>query len=68
MVSAGLDDGRSLTYALTSKGVTNIWSYPLDGGQAKQLTDFKNDQIFNFRWSPDGKSLVFCALVPSCRI
>jgi Tol biopolymer transport system component len=51
-------DGRSLTYALTTKGVTNIWSYPLDGGQPKQLTDFKNDQIFNFRSSPDGKSLV----------
>ena len=51
-------DGRSLTYDLTNKGVTNIWSYPLNGGQPKQLTDFKNDQIFNFRWSPDGKSLV----------
>src|SRR5688572_3798632 len=51
-------DGRSLTYALTNKGVANIWSYPLDGGPPKQLTYFKNDQIFNFRWSPDGKSLV----------
>ncbi|HJS52086.1 MAG TPA: DPP IV N-terminal domain-containing protein, partial [Pyrinomonadaceae bacterium] len=51
-------DGRSLTQELTTKGVTNVWSYPLDGGQPKQLTNFKNDQIFNFRWSPDGKSLV----------
>ena len=51
-------DGRSLTYALTSKGVGNVWNQPLEGGQPKQLTDFKNDQIFNFKWSPDGKSVV----------
>jgi Tol biopolymer transport system component len=51
-------DSRAVTQELTTKGVTNIWRYPLDGGQPKQLTDFKNDQIFNFRWSPDGKSLV----------
>jgi Tol biopolymer transport system component len=38
--------------------VTNIWSYPLGGGRPRQLTDFRNDQIFNFRWSPDGKSLL----------
>jgi Tol biopolymer transport system component len=51
-------DSRSLNQELTNKGVANIWSYPLDGGQPKQVTDFKNDQIFNFRWSHDGKSLV----------
>jgi len=51
-------DGRSVNQELTTKGVTNIWSYPLDGSSPKQLTDFKNDKIFNFRWSPDGKNLV----------
>jgi len=51
-------DGRFLTYALTNKGVTNIWGHPLDGDGPKRLTDFKNDLIFNFRSSPDGKSLV----------
>lgn len=51
-------DGRSLVYGAASKGVTNIWSYPLDGDKPKQLTDFKNDQIFTFKWSPDGKSIV----------
>jgi Tol biopolymer transport system component len=51
-------DGRSITYHLTKKGISNIWSYPLDGREPKQLTDFKNDQIFNFKWSPDGQSLV----------
>jgi Tol biopolymer transport system component len=51
-------DGRSVTYSRTSKGVANVWGHPIDGGPDKQLTNFKNDQLFNFKWSPDGKSLV----------
>lgn len=51
-------DGRSVTYTLKSKGVTNVWSHPIDGGPDKQLTNFKNDEVFNSRWSPDGKGLV----------
>ena len=43
---------------MTSKGVANVWSHPIDGGPDKQLTNFKNDQMFNFKWSPGGKSLV----------
>ncbi|MEO6334104.1 MAG: DPP IV N-terminal domain-containing protein [Pyrinomonadaceae bacterium] len=51
-------DGRSLSVVKTTAGVDNIWSTPVDGGPSKQLTQFKNDYIFNFRWSPDGKGLV----------
>jgi Tol biopolymer transport system component len=52
-------DGRSLNQEQTIKGVTNVWSYPLDGGQPMQVTNFENDQIFNYRWcGPDGKNLV----------
>jgi len=51
-------DSRSITYRMTSKGVANVWSHPIDGGPDKQLTNFKNDQMFNFKWSPGGKSLV----------
>ncbi len=51
-------DGRALTYVTHQNGVSNIWSYPLDGSQSKQLTDFKTDHIYNFKWSPDGKNLV----------
>ncbi len=50
-------DGRALTYIDTINGVSNIWSLPLDGGPAKQLTDFKTDQIFWFDFSRDGKQL-----------
>ena len=48
-------DGRALTYIDTINGVSNIWSLPIDGSAAKQLTDFKTDQIFWFDWSRDGQ-------------
>ena len=51
-------DGRSLTFTKTANGVANVWSRPLEGGPEKQLTNFKTDVIFNFKWSPDGRSLV----------
>jgi serine/threonine protein kinase/dipeptidyl aminopeptidase/acylaminoacyl peptidase len=51
-------DGQALTYIDNRGGISNIWSQPLDGGQARQLTDFKNDQIFAFDWSRDGRSIV----------
>jgi Tol biopolymer transport system component len=50
-------DGQALTYVEKRRGVANIWSQPLDGGPAQQLTDFKTDGIFNFAWSRDGKQL-----------
>jgi Tol biopolymer transport system component/DNA-binding winged helix-turn-helix (wHTH) protein len=50
-------DSRALTYIVTRQGVSNIWSKPIDGGQARQLTQFTTDRIFRFAWSRDGKSL-----------
>ena len=52
-------DGHAVTYLDTRGGVSNIWSQPIDGGSPKQLTDFKSDRILSFKWSPDGKRLVF---------
>ncbi len=50
-------DGRSLLYVDTRNGVSNLWSQPLDGGQPKQLTDFKSELIGDFSWSRDGRQL-----------
>jgi tricorn protease len=50
-------NGRELTYVVTRAGVSNIWSQPLDGGPAKQLTNFKTGVIGYFDWSRDGKQL-----------
>ncbi|HWP43204.1 MAG TPA: winged helix-turn-helix domain-containing protein [Blastocatellia bacterium] len=36
-----------------------IWTQPIDGSPAKELSDFKTDGIWDFTWTPDGKQL-FC--------
>jgi Tol biopolymer transport system component len=51
-------DGKSLTYHVVKKGVSNVWSLPIDGGPPKQLTNFKNDLMFNFKWAPNGKDMI----------
>ncbi len=53
-------DGRAITYVTRKSGVDNIWSQPLNGGSAKQLTNFDNYRIYSYGWSLDGKQLV-CA-------
>ncbi len=50
-------DGHSVAYPVTVGNVSNIWSQPLDGGPPRQLTDFKDQLIFDFAWSRDGKRL-----------
>ena len=50
-------DGLSLQYMANTRGVSNIWSQPLDGGPPKQITDFKSDYLNGFDWSLDGKFL-----------
>ena len=51
-------DSRGLTYIDDRNGISNIWIQPIDGGPAKQLTNFKSDRTLSFDWSRDGKQLV----------
>jgi eukaryotic-like serine/threonine-protein kinase len=48
-----ISQGHALSYIDTTNGVSNIWSYDLDTGSRKQLTNFKTEQIFSYAWSPD---------------
>ena len=50
-------DGQSLTYTANRDGIPNIWTQPLAGGPAKQLTDFKSEGRLRFDWSRDGRQL-----------
>jgi eukaryotic-like serine/threonine-protein kinase len=54
-------DGRGLTYVSTLGGAANLWLQPLDGGQPRQLTDFKDAEILSFAWAPQGSEIV-CVL------
>jgi eukaryotic-like serine/threonine-protein kinase len=51
-------DGKGLMYVDNKSGVSNIWMQPVEGGAAKQLTQFQTDNIFSYAWSRDGKQLL----------
>jgi len=51
------NDGKAIVYVNTLGTVSNLWSQPIDGGAAKQITNFKADGILTFAFSPDGRKL-----------
>jgi Tol biopolymer transport system component len=52
-------DGRAITYCASTGGTSNLWSQPIAGGAPKKLTDFKENGIWRYAWSRDGKELAF---------
>jgi Tol biopolymer transport system component len=50
-------DGKAVAYPIRENGVDNVLVQPLDGAPGGQITRFDSEQILNFRWSPDGRSL-----------
>jgi eukaryotic-like serine/threonine-protein kinase len=50
-------DGKAVAYPIRENGVDNIWVQPLDGSTGHQITSFDSEQILNFRWSPDSRSI-----------
>jgi len=50
-------DSSAVTYIDHRGGVENLWAQPLAGGPAKPVTDFKENRIFSFAWSRDGRLL-----------
>lgn len=51
-------DGKSLAYVRDEMEVSNIWALPLEGGKPRQITNFNENYIAYFDWSPNGKQLV----------
>jgi len=50
-------DGKSVACAIRENGVDKVWVAPLDGSAGYPITNFKSEQIWSFRFSPNGKSL-----------
>jgi eukaryotic-like serine/threonine-protein kinase len=50
-------DGKAVLYVDNRGGIANIWSQPIDGGPARQVTFFNSDQIFAFDLGSDGKTM-----------
>jgi hypothetical protein len=51
-------NGQGLQYLLTKGDVTNLWEQPVVGGEPSQITHFTSGRMFDFNWSPDGKTLL----------
>lgn len=56
-------DGRTLAFVSTRGGRAQIYSLPVDGGEAQALTESKTP-VQSFEWSPDGKRIAFTAKAP----
>jgi Tol biopolymer transport system component len=51
-------NGKAVVYPLGERGgVWNLWMQPLDGSPGHQITNFRDGQIADFSWSPDGATL-----------
>lgn len=52
-----MPDGKGLAYVNNASGFSNVWVQSLSGGEPKRLTNFREQKIFSFAWSPDGKNI-----------
>jgi len=50
-------DSKAVGFIAAEKGIDNIWVQPIDGSKAHRVTNYKSDNVLDFRWAPDGKSL-----------
>lgn len=54
-------DGKSLAFLSTRGDKPQIYLLAVDGGEARQLTHFKQGVSGGLAWSPDGQQLAFSA-------
>jgi serine/threonine protein kinase/Tol biopolymer transport system component len=49
--------GQAVEGLVFRDGATNLWRFPLDGSAPRPVTTFTSEEIMNYRWSRDGKTL-----------
>jgi dipeptidyl aminopeptidase/acylaminoacyl peptidase len=47
-------DSRQISYVHDGSGLFNLWSSPVEGGFARQLTTGDEDAVRHHRWAPSG--------------
>ena len=52
-------DETKLLLTSNESGIYNIWEYPVDGSEPKQLTDFKDRSAFVIGYFPDDERFLF---------
>jgi dipeptidyl aminopeptidase/acylaminoacyl peptidase len=55
-------DSKKIAFLRNTKGKSQVFIMPLNGGEGLQITDYKYS-IGNINWSPDGTKILFTASV-----
>jgi len=55
-------DGGSIAFVSDRAGVRQLYLLPVDGGEARQLTEAARGIGGGFAWSPDGRRIAFSAV------
>ncbi|MGA8072466.1 MAG: protein kinase [Candidatus Acidiferrales bacterium] len=50
-------DGKFVTYVISDQGAKSLWAQPVDGGPGHAITEGDEDDLWDYRWSPDAKTL-----------
>ena len=50
-------DGRFVTFVINDQGSEMLWARPVNGGVGHPLTEGSEDDLWDYRWSPDAKTL-----------
>jgi Tol biopolymer transport system component len=50
-------DDRGVVFAVQAGESRNLWIQPIDGGEAKQITNLENPSVINAKYSRDGKRI-----------
>lgn len=48
-------DGEAVHVTHLRNGVDNIYEYPINGGEPRQLSSYTEEEIHSFDWLPDGR-------------
>ena len=58
-------DGKTIAFVSDRAGKPQLYLLPVDGGEARQLTDFQRGIGGSFAWAPDGTKIAFSAKTDS---
>jgi dipeptidyl aminopeptidase/acylaminoacyl peptidase len=59
-------DGSTVGFLMKRGDKAQVWSIPIAGGEARQLTN-SDEPVLSFRWHPDGRRIAYIAQQPKSK-